>query len=411
MNPRRSIATVAVATILVAAGGYAILVIAARALGPEQYLSFSVFWAALYLAVGAVFGVQQETTRSVRTENLSGSASSAGGARAIYSGLIVGLLIAAVVALTSFGWASSVFGEDSPLFVSLIVGGTVLYAGHATLAGVLGGLGQWKSYSSLLTSEAAVRLMLIFVVALLSLSVAGLAVAGTLGMATWLLFLVQNQFRAAAAARLDASLWRSVANSLQSVLASGASAVIVTGFPLILAGIARDEDPSELAIIVLIVTLTRAPVMLPLNAFMGMIVASFVERRTHGLPVVIKAMGAVLGFAAALGVVATFIGPDLLTFFFGDAYVADGIFIGAATLAAGLIGVISISGAAALARGRHVLYTVGWLVAALTTCLVLFLALPLEDRVLLSLVLGPVIGATVHILALAGPSTKRGRRA
>ncbi|MDJ0377163.1 hypothetical protein [Cryobacterium sp. PH31-L1] len=400
----------AVASVFVAAGGYAILVVAARALGPEQYLSFSVFWSGLYLAVGAIFGVQQETTRSVKTVMLTASEPRGGGTRALYPGMIVGFLVAAGVAISSFSWAPSVFGQQSALFVAMIAAGTVLYAGHATLAGVLAGFGSWNSYSGLLIAEAAVRLFLICIVAFLALSVAGLAAAGTLGMVTWVIFLLRARFRAAALTRLDEHLWQSVAHSLQAVLASGASAVIVTGFPLVLAAIALNEDATELAIIILIVTLTRAPVMLPLNAFMGMIVASFVDSRAHGLSVVFRAMGAVLGFAAILGALATVIGPPLLVFFFGHAYKAGGPFIGGATVAAGLIGVISISGAALLARGRHLIYTVGWLVAALTTCAVLFLPLPLPERVLVSLVVGPVIGTILHIRALAGPSMMRGRR-
>ena len=401
MTPRSSIVNVAGATIFVAAAGYAVLVIAARALSPERYLEFSVFWAALYLAVGAIFGIQQETTRAVKTQRSEASSLVAlRGTRAISSGLVIGMIVGVCFAASSLLWANAVFGQLAPFYVVLITGGIVLYSGHAATAGALAGAADWRHYSRLLVVESGIRLLFVGVVAVVALSVPGLAGAVVAAMATWLAFLSARRIRAAAASRLDAPLGSSARRSLQAVVASFASAIIVTGNPLILAVIASAEDQALLARIILVVTLTRAPIMLPLNAFLGMIISRFVDQRTHGVGTVLRPMLYVFLSSLGLGFVAILIGRPLLTFVFGAEYDINAYFIGGATIAAGFVGVITVSGAATLARGFHLAYTVGWFLAAATTCVILMVPLPIEERVLLSLLTGPILGALLHVSAL-----------
>lgn len=190
---------------------------------------------------------------------------------------------------------------------------------------------------------------------------------------------------------------------LQSVVASTASAIIVTGFPLLLANFVRGENSDDLARIILAVTLTRAPILLPLNAFLGMIVSSFVDRREQTIRTVLRPMLWIFILSLALGLVAVLVGRQLLTFIFGQEYGTDALFIGGATVAAGFVGVISVSGAAALARGQHRAYTTGWLLAALVTSITLFLPIEIKERVLLGLLIGPVLGTVIHVWALARP--------
>jgi O-antigen/teichoic acid export membrane protein len=398
----RSIASVAVATVLVAGAGYVVLVLVARALGPDRYLDFSVFWAALYLGVGGIFGVQQETTRSVKTGLLARSTDSLGkrGATAVKSGLAVGVVVALLVGGSSPLWAGQVFGATAWQYVALVVLGILLYSGHAATVGALAGSGSWSHYSYLLIAESFVRLSLVGLVAAFGLSVLGFALASTIAMATWLVFLFTGPFRRAAVSRLDSGFGTSVGRILQSVVASTASAIIVTGFPLLLAVFVRGEKSDDLARIILVVTLTRAPILLPLNAFLGMIVSSFVDRRDQTLRTVLRPMLWVFVLSLALGLVAVLIGRQLLTFIFGQEYGTDAFFIGGATVAAGFVGVISISGAAALARGRHRAYTAGWLVAAFFTSVTLILPIDLNVRVLLALLTGPLVGTMVHVWAL-----------
>ena len=61
----RSVLMVLVATALSAVSSFLVLLIVAPALGPAGYAVFAVYWAALFMVVGVLFGVQQETTRAV----------------------------------------------------------------------------------------------------------------------------------------------------------------------------------------------------------------------------------------------------------------------------------------------------------------------------------------------------------
>lgn len=398
----RSIASVIVATVFVAAAGYVVLVVVARVLGPDRYLDFAVFWAALYLGVGGIFGIQQETTRSVKTGLLARTEGAAGRwTNAAQSGLVVGAVVALLVAGSSPFWAVGVFGASAWQYVALVVLGILLYSGHAATAGALAGSGSWHHYSYLLIAESFARLCLVGLVAACAASVLGFAFASAIAMATWLVFLFAGPFRRAARSRLDSGLGTAVGRTLHSVVASTASAIIVTGFPLLLAVFVRGEDSDELARIILVVTLTRAPILVPLNAFLGMIVSSFVDRREQPIRTVLRPMFGVFFASLVLGLVAVLIGRQLLTFIFGQEYSTDALFIGGAVIAAGFVGVISISGAAVLARGQHRAYTSGWLLAALVTSIALLLPIDITTRVLLALLVGPLTGTLIHVLALA----------
>lgn len=393
---RSSTVSVSVAALAVAASGYLVLVVAARALGPAQYFEFSVFWAGLYLAVGSVFGVQQETTRTVR-EALT---SREHGGRPLHASLLIGASLALAIAVSAPFWSDHVFGDRSPLFVTLIAGGVVLYAGHATLAGALGALDRWGPYAALLASEAMGRLALVLIAAAYA-SLELLALASVLAIGAWLVFVSRKGARKALSLRGDGNLRTISLRMSQALLAAVASATLVTGFPIMLSLTASDFDPELLAVVVLVVTLTRAPIMVPLNAFLGMILAHFIDRKSAGVASLATPVALVLAGSIVLGLLAAWVGNPLLVWFFGEAYRSEPWFIGTATGAAGFMGVLTVTGGFVLSRRRHGLYLLGWFGAAAVTVALLLVPLELELRVVLALTLGPVMGAVVHCAGAA----------
>ncbi len=62
----------------------------------------------------------------------------------------------------------------------------------------------------------------------------------------------------------------------------------------------------------------------------------------------------------------------------------------------------------ALALHRHGLFAAGWVTATVTAALLLLVPLPLTERVLLSLLAGPLLGVVVHTVGLGG-APNRGR--
>lgn len=85
---------------------------------------------------------------------------------------------------------------------------------------------------------------------------------------------------------------------------------------------------------------------------------------------------------------------------FGPTYHATGwLFV--ELVGSGLVlGVITLTGWTALALGRHTVFVSGWLVTVVATSALLTVPVSLQGRVSLALVLGPLAGTTVHLVAL-----------
>jgi ribose/xylose/arabinose/galactoside ABC-type transport system permease subunit len=54
-----------------------------------------------------------------------------------------------------------------------------------------------------------------------------------------------------------------------------------------------------------------------------------------------------------------------------------------------------------LALGHHFDYSIGWVVATVASIVLLLLPVPIADRAVLSLVVGPIVGLVVHGRVLA----------
>jgi O-antigen/teichoic acid export membrane protein len=154
-------------------------------------------------------------------------------------------------------------------------------------------------------------------------------------------------------------------------------------------------------VVILAVTLTRAPLLVPLTAMQGNLIAHFVDQRTEKLralitpALVVTAIGLVgVGLAWAVG-------PWLLREAFGSQYQAGGALLAWLTAGAIAIALLTLTGAAAVAAALHRAYSLGWVSATLASALLLLLPLNLETRTVVALLCGPVVGMAVHLGALA----------
>jgi O-antigen/teichoic acid export membrane protein len=167
----------------------------------------------------------------------------------------------------------------------------------------------------------------------------------------------------------------------------------------------RGETQAELGVLVLLVTLTRAPLLVPITAFQMALIARFTgldaaaRRRWRPLGIGILAMG-----TAVLAGLAALVGPPLLPLIFGaDFQAGPGIFAALVGASFGLA-VVMLTGMLMLSAARHTVYLVGWIVAiAVTVGLLWLLPIDFEWATVLALTIGPLIGATVHLVALGRP--------
>jgi O-antigen/teichoic acid export membrane protein len=396
---RGSVVRVGAATALTAVCGYAVLYLAARDLAPAGFSVFGVFWGAFGLASGAAFGLLQETTREVRAARVV-----APGTRPTHPiriGAGIGVVAAALIVLTAVLWSGRVFAEDQWLSVGLLAAGLAGFCVHTTLLGALAGLDRWSGYGALMVSDAVLRVAVAAASFALGWGLGGYLWATVAGAIGWLLMLaVSPTTRDAARVLTPVGVADFLRGTGHSIAAAGASAILVMGFPVLLKATSGDLGATG-GVVILAVTLTRAPLLVPLTAMQGNLIAHFVDQRAHR----VRALAAPAAAVAVLGVIgvtlAAVFGPWLLREGFGDQYRASGELLGWLTAAAIAIAMLTLTGAAAVAAALHRAYAVGWVSATLASALLLLLPLPLEVRTVVALLCGPLLGIAVHLLALA----------
>lgn len=397
---RGSVARVGIATALSALCGYAVLYLAARDLDPAGFSLFGVFWGAFGLVSGAANGLLQESTREVRAMR-GQHRPAAATTRPMRIAAVVGIGSAALIAVTAPLWSARVFTEDQLLSVILLSIGLAGFCLHATLLGMLAGVDRWTQYGSLMVTDAAFRVAVAAAAFVLGWGLAGFLWATVAGSVAWLILLVLSPATRDAARLAAAGSARTfLTGAFHSVAAAGASAVLIMGFPVLLKATTGDLGAAG-GVVILAVTLTRAPLLVPLTAMQGNLIAHFVDqshRRLRALVVPAVAVTTIGG----VGVVAAWsAGPWLLRSAFGPDYQAAGGLLAWFTAGAVAIALLTLTGAATVAAALHRAYAAGWIGATLAAVALLLLPLDLETRTVIALLCGPIVGIAVHLYALA----------
>jgi O-antigen/teichoic acid export membrane protein len=394
-------ARVGAATVATALCGYAVIYLAARDLAPGGFSVFGVFWGAFGLVTGAANGLLQEATREVRSMGYIEALPEGGRTHPLRVAAMIGVGAAVVIAGSSPLWSGRVFVEAQWLSVALLSIGLVGFCLHATLLGLLAGTNRWTQYGALMVTDAVIRVAVAAATFVIGWGLSGFLWATVAGSVAWLIMLVASP-AARTAARLltpgsSATFLRGTAHS---ITAAGASAILVMGFPVLLK-LTSTELGAAGGVVILAVTLTRAPLLVPLTAMQGNLIAHFVDERTHRLRALL-APAALIGGIGAIGVVlAGLVGPWLLRVVFGPQYHASSALLAWLTAAAVAIAMLTLTGAAAVAAALHRAYSLGWVGATVASGLLLLLPLPLETRTVVGLLCGPLVGIGVHLAALA----------
>lgn len=412
------------ATVFAAASGYLVMLVAGRALGPADYPLFATYWGAFFALGGVANGLMQEATRAVRsarvgptpdtvrlghapapdTRGHAPAPGTGGRVRLLPTGLMLGLALAAVVAVSAPAWPALGLPTFSGVGVAVMAVGILGFSLQAATAGALSGTERWGLYAVLLTVDAALRLVVAGVAWWFGDAGLGFALATVAGAFTWALMIALSPATREALARaLDVGRRRFWRNTASAMLASAGTAALVVGFPVFVTATVRETDPAPLVgAVILAITLTRAPLLVPLTSFQSAIIVYFVQRRELGP----RALAAPLGLVTAVGLVgagaAWLVGPWLIRVLFGAEFELPGAVLAALTAASVGTAALMVTGNAALAFDRHLLYNLGWWVAVLAA-LILLVSVPgpLDVRSAIALLAGPGIGVVVHVAGLA----------
>ena len=407
-------------SVLAAASTLVVTMIAQRALTGSELTEFLLFWSALFTVTGIITGLQPEITRAVgtaRTHAAADGVASDGtpapqGARVVTVAAAVGAVAGAMVLGSSPLWAGQQIPHSAAVGVTVMAVGVFLYSLQATISGVAAGEDRWYLFATVGGLESAGRLLLMLAVALLIPSLAGLEVVTVIPMGLWLILaLVTFSGRRLWVARADVPAGRLMVNILWSFLSSAAAAMLMMGFPNVLkASGAAESEPVVLGTLILAISITRSPIMIPLQAFQGVAVSAFLKQRHRPVAAFIKPAAAVVAVGAVGALAAYLVGPLLFRVIYPPAAgaesayeaAASGLSLGALVFASALLALMTLSGNMALAVNQHRIYLAGWVVAAVVTLgLAFLLPAPLVPRAVVALVVGPVCGFVVHMVGVS----------
>lgn len=402
----RGTAGVGVASLISAGAGYLVLLIAARTLSEPDNARFLLFWSLLFFLFGTLGGLQSEVTRSVHHSGGGRLPETAGAgrphnARPLVLAGIVGLALAGLTAATAPLWAPSMLTPAPLALTCLATVGALAFAGHAGTAGSLAGSGRWTAFSGLVGAEATVRLVLVAAAAALGAGVVGLAAATAGAAATWLILVVAvPQVRETVGTRTGAPLARMARPTALAVLGAASNAALVVGFTFLLAATTDPVVYETAAPLVLAIQLTRAPLLIPLGAYQGMAITYVLRHRDRGLAPLVRIAGGVVAVGVVAAGLAAAVGPWLMATLFGPSYRVDGLVLFELTLAAAVLALLTLTGAAAIAVRAHGAFSLGWVAATVAAAGCLLLPAPIETRAVLGLAIGPLVGVVVHAVAV-----------
>lgn len=422
-------------SVLAAASTLVVTMIAQRALTGSELTEFLLFWSALFTVTGIITGLQPEITRAVGTARTHAAADGVAsahpasdgtpapqGARVVTVAAALGAVAGALVLGSSPLWAGQQIPHSAAVGVTVMAVGVFLYALQATISGVAAGEDRWYLFATVGGLESAGRLLLMLAVALLIPSLAGLEVVTVIPMGLWLILaLVTFSGRRLWVARADVPAGRLTVNILWSFLSSAAAAMLMMGFPNVLkASGAAESEPVVLGTLILAISITRSPIMIPLQAFQGVAVSAFLKQRHRPVAAFIKPAAAVVAVGAVGALAAYLVGPLLFRLIYPPAAgaesayeaAASGLSLGALVFASALLALMTLSGNMALAVNQHRIYLAGWVVAAVVTLgLAFLLPAPLVPRAVVALAVGPVCGFVVHMVGVSMASRAEETRA
>lgn len=400
---------IVVASGIAAVSAFLIQVLSARTLPVEENQEFLLYWSLVFGMTSVVVGMQNEATRAVAAVRASHDSDNQPLRRGrktptiIAGGLSWSGLVALGVVATSPWWAERLVPSTSPGVVAIAIVAVIGYGCHSTLLGALAGHREWGLFAGLMGNEALSRLILVAVAGIAFTGVLlPMEIAVALPFLSWAVFvLVSTRSRAALQSRSDVGLKQLLSNSGLAIVSSSATAALITGFPALLKLVSGHQDAALMASLILAISLTRSPIMIPLQAFQGVAISSFVESGNSSVRALTKPLGLLAGIGLAGGGVAWAVGPWLMRILFGSAYQLHGVVFAGLMIAAAALASLTLTGTAAIAVSQHRGYSAGWVSAALVSCALLFLPIDVRARAVVALFFGPLIGAIVHLMAIS----------
>jgi O-antigen/teichoic acid export membrane protein len=387
---------------------YLLLVVTARAIGPDAFGDFGVFWAASIISgLGVFLPLEQETTRRGSGR---ASASIPGLWRRATKVALVAAVVCSGLALAAWPLYASLIDFSVGLVVAYVVGivGNLM---QFPSRGVLASLRRFRDYGLVVVVESVARAVAVIALAWLGRDAAAayaLAVGfAALGSGIVAVILARRAIAAQASAGTAATAERFGRDGLRLVLAASAMQTILNSGTIVAKVVAPAAQSALAGQLTATLTLARLPVLVVQS-----IQSTYLSRlaaRWHAHDVVaVRALlrviaAAVLVVTAGLVVGAATIGPWVMSVVFGTSYVTDRTTVVLVALGVGIYLIASVSTDAGIALGLHTMIVAAWLAAVPVAVLMVMLAPSMVTAATLPLIGGALVAAAV----LARPLMKR----
>jgi O-antigen/teichoic acid export membrane protein len=403
----RSSAVIVGSAIVAGLIGFVLTFVVARTIGAAASAGFTAVWAGTYLSVGALAGIQQEVSRASRPLRALGAPASPLFRLATMTAGVVLLVTAAVAAI----WVLPAFGTAGWRLIVPLAIGPAGFIFVAFIGGSLYGIHAWGQIALLVLTDATLRLIAVLAVLHFTHDIAALAwaIAVPFGLTPLLLSpWIARRLRPGIV--FDASNRVLVANASRSVAGSLATAVMVSGFTLLLVATSSSTPARTVGAVAFAVTVVRAPIVVGVMSAQNLLIVRFRDaqhpfRAAFALAVLVLAAGAVLSLGAGL------LGDSILRVLVGSEYAIGGVRLATIVVSSALVGLMLVFGPLSLALGSHTSYAIGWVAAAVTTLALSLVPTGFDLRLTTSLLIPPVLGVVVQGAGLALGFRARSRAA
>gem|GEM_PF-793976 len=387
--------------------GYGIQVAVPAFVSPADYVIFSVAWSTIFLIGTALSGVQQEVSRAVHPGGVPRSSSPLWP----YS-LIVLASVLATTGVAAIIGSTVLFGDVALEAGIAIIIGAVGYLLVVLLSGVVYGLRRWKLAALITIIDAIVRGAAVIAALVLGADVGTLILLVVAPFfVTFAIVWIIATLSGRESFTVDTTTSQLLRNTVKTVGAAVAMGLMITGLPLLLRASTHDGGVAALAATIFAITLTRAPIVIPVIALQSYIISRVRGADGARYSVRLRHLALITLVIVVVGAVAWFAGPAVVSAISGGRLLIEPFLMAVVAISAVLVAAMAGLGAVLVAASRHDWYLGGWIVAAALTVVFLFSPFEFALRLEVALMIAPAAGLIVHAVGLHRMSIRVGTTA
>ena len=175
----------------------------------------------------------------------------------------------------------------------------------------------------------------------------------TLIIATILMFATRRQ-----RTHVDVGVRRLLANAGRTVAGATATAVLVSALPLFIGASSPRSEADAVGALVFNITLTRAPLVIPVIALQSLLIVYFRGRSAHVWAALVRVTVSIAAASAVASGLAFFLAGPVVGTLFGRGYVLHSALSAMIVVTAGLTALLCATGPLVISQNGHTAYLV-----------------------------------------------------